>query len=98
MTFQVRKPDGWTTVSLPNEAERVAVASDQTDSHLSLMLIDSRHGEPNAIVQDAFDVYRDPLEEPIGIYNVTDAIATIHTLMMIWNSISARPPMGRPGS
>lgn len=61
MELRVRKPAGWTAVSLPEEIDEVTVASGQTDGNFSLTLIGLRSGEPNVLVQDVLDV--DPDDE-----------------------------------
>ncbi|MCU4799801.1 hypothetical protein OB920_05405 [Halobacteria archaeon HArc-gm2] len=62
MDLRVRKPDGWTTVSLDDDdVEAVTVAGGRTDGHLSLTLIGVRSSQPNVRVQDVLDV--DPDDE-----------------------------------
>jgi len=50
MDLRVRKPDGWTTVSLDDDVEEVTVAGGRTDGHLSLTLIGVRSSQPNVRV------------------------------------------------
>lgn len=61
MDLRVRKPDGWTTVSLPDDIETVTIATGKTDGLLSFTLIGMRSGTPNCLVQDALGV--DPDDE-----------------------------------
>ena len=61
MELRVRKPDGWTTISLPDEVEKVTVATGKTDGQLSYTLIGMRNSVENVIVQDVLDV--DPDDE-----------------------------------
>jgi len=49
MELRVRKPSGWTTVSVPNETEAISVAGGKVDGQLCLTLTGERKDGPSVV-------------------------------------------------
>lgn len=56
MDLRVRKPDGWTTVSFPEEVEAIAVAGGKVDGQLCLTLTGERDDGPRVVRTGILDV------------------------------------------
>ncbi|GGK74456.1 hypothetical protein [Haloarcula sebkhae] len=59
MELQVRKPEGWTTVSFPEEVEEIAVAGGKVDGQLCLTLTGEREDGPRVVRTGILDVDED---------------------------------------
>jgi len=57
--LRVRKPDGWTTVSFPEEVGTISVAGGKVDGQLCLTLTGEREGGPG-IVETVFFISPPP--------------------------------------
>lgn len=55
--LRVRRPEGWTTVSFPDDIERIGVSGGRTGSgQLALTLVGERDGQPNLVETGILDV------------------------------------------
>lgn len=61
MELRVRKPEGWTTISFPEEVEEVAVAGGKVDGELCFTLTGEREDGPHVVETGILDV--DPADE-----------------------------------
>jgi len=68
MELRVRKPEGWTTLSFPEEAETIAVAGGKVDGQLCLTLTGEREDGPRVVRTGILDV--DETDEDLLANNV----------------------------
>ena len=61
MKLRVRKPEGWTEISFPDEAEAIAVAGGKVDGQLCLTLTGERKDGPRVVETGILDI--DPTDE-----------------------------------
>ena len=54
--FRVRKPDGWTTVSFPDEVATISVVGGKVDGQLCLTLTGEREDSPRIVETGILDV------------------------------------------
>ncbi|AEM58706.1 hypothetical protein HISP_15955 [Haloarcula hispanica N601] len=54
--FRVRKPDGWTTVSFPDEVATISVVGGKVDGQLCLTLTAEREDGPRLVEPGILDV------------------------------------------
>ncbi|WP_434531053.1 hypothetical protein ACODNH_05420 [Haloarcula sp. NS06] len=56
MELQVRKPEGWTTISFPEEVETIAVVGGKVDGQLCFTLTGEREDGPRVVRTGILDV------------------------------------------
>ncbi|QCP89841.1 hypothetical protein E6P14_02880 (plasmid) [Haloarcula marismortui ATCC 43049] len=87
--LRVRKPDGWTTVSFPEEVGTISVAGGKVDGQLCLTLTGEREGGPG-IVETVFFISPPPRDR---FSHPWDSVLWSNRSVTAWSGSSNLPSL-----